>query len=89
MSPDCNPIEHICKDLKIAVWRRHPFNLGQLEQFAQEEWAKLPVRKHRRPIVKYRDHLLALTAAKCSAIKYLNRVLSIFICFSLYIKYSV
>ena len=42
MSPDINPIEHLWGDLKTAVGRRHPSNLGELEQFAQEEWAKLP-----------------------------------------------
>ncbi|KAK6488971.1 SH3 domain-containing YSC84-like protein 1 [Huso huso] len=46
MSPDLNPIEHLWKELKLAVWRRHPSNLRQLEQFAQEEWAKLPVNRN-------------------------------------------
>ena len=43
MSPDLNPIEHLWEDLKTAVGRRHPSNLGELEQFAQEEWVKLLV----------------------------------------------
>ena len=43
MSPDLNPIEHLWKELKLAVWRRHPSNLKHLEQFDQEEWANLPV----------------------------------------------
>ena len=37
MSPDLNPIEHLWKDLKIAVARGHPSNLSDLEQFAKEE----------------------------------------------------
>ena len=45
MSPDLNPIEHLWGDLKTAVGRRHPSNLGELEQFPQEEWAKLPVQR--------------------------------------------
>ena len=40
MSPDLNPIENLWKELKHAVWRRHPSNLRQLEQFDHEEWAK-------------------------------------------------
>ena len=43
MSPDLNPIEHLWKELKHAVWRRHPSNLRQLEQFAHEDSAKTPV----------------------------------------------
>uniref|UniRef100_A0A3P8UDU4 Tc1-like transposase DDE domain-containing protein n=1 Tax=Amphiprion percula TaxID=161767 RepID=A0A3P8UDU4_AMPPE len=31
MSPDLNPIEHLWKELKHAVWRRNPSNLRQLE----------------------------------------------------------
>ena len=45
ISPDVNPIEYLWGDLKTAVGRRHPSNLGELEQFAQEEWAKLPVER--------------------------------------------
>ena len=41
MSPDLNPIEHLWKELKHAVWRRHPSNLRQLEQFAHKEWANV------------------------------------------------
>ena len=40
LSTDLNPIEHLWKELKHAVWRRHPSNLRQLEQFDHEEWAK-------------------------------------------------
>ncbi len=43
MSPDLNPIEHLWRDLKTAVGRRHPSNLNDLEQFAKEEWSKIPV----------------------------------------------
>ncbi|KAL0203521.1 hypothetical protein M9458_001539, partial [Cirrhinus mrigala] len=30
-SPDLNPIEHLCRDLKMAVHRCSPFNLMELE----------------------------------------------------------
>ena len=43
MSPDLNPIEHLWRDLKTAVGRRHPSNLRHLEQLAEEQWSKNPV----------------------------------------------
>lgn len=42
MSPDQNAIEHLWKELKHKIWRRHPSPLRQLEQFDHEEWAKYP-----------------------------------------------
>ncbi|XP_061638766.1 probable tubulin polyglutamylase TTLL9 isoform X6 [Phyllopteryx taeniolatus] len=45
MSPDRNPIEHLWKELKHAVWRKNPPNLRQLEQFAHKEWAKIPAER--------------------------------------------
>ena len=36
-SPDLNPIENLWKDLKIAVQRRFPSNLTELEQIYKEE----------------------------------------------------
>uniref|UniRef100_A0A3B4U8C2 Tc1-like transposase DDE domain-containing protein n=1 Tax=Seriola dumerili TaxID=41447 RepID=A0A3B4U8C2_SERDU len=41
-SPDLNPIEYLWKVLKVTVHARKPCNLDQLEQFAMEEWAKIP-----------------------------------------------
>ena len=70
MSPDLNPIEHLWKELKHAVWRRHPSNLRQLEQFAHEEWANIPVNRCRSLIESYRNHLIAVIASKGCATKY-------------------
>ena len=41
-SPDLNPIEHLWRDLKIAVQRCSPSNLTELEKICREEWRKLP-----------------------------------------------
>lgn len=70
MSPDLNPIEHLWKELKLAVGRRHPSNLRELEQFAQEERAKLPVETCRNLIQSYRKGLIAVIASKGCATKY-------------------
>ena len=40
-SLDLNPIEHLWRDLKIAVQRRSPSNLTELERICREEWEKL------------------------------------------------
>ena len=70
MSPDLNPIEHLWGDLKIAVERRHPSNVEELEQLAQEEWAKLPVERCRKLIHGYRKHSNAVILSKGCATKY-------------------
>ncbi|KAI3371324.1 hypothetical protein L3Q82_023941 [Scortum barcoo] len=41
-SPDLNLIEHLWRDLKMAVHRRFPSNLVELERCCKEEWVKLP-----------------------------------------------
>ena len=66
MSPDLNPIEHLKGDLKTAVGRRHPSNLGELEQFVQE----LPVERSRKLIRGFRKPLTAVILSKGCDIKY-------------------
>jgi transposase len=58
--PDLNPIENLWRDLETAVRRRHPSNLGELEQFDQEGWAKLSVQRCRKLIDDYRKRLIAV-----------------------------
>ncbi|KAK3544274.1 hypothetical protein QTP86_009070 [Hemibagrus guttatus] len=41
-SPDLNSIEHLSRDLKMAVLRRSPSNLMELERSCKEEWEELP-----------------------------------------------
>ena len=54
MSPDLNPIEHLWRDLKTAVGRRHPSNLRHLEQLVKEEWSKIPVERCKKLIDGYK-----------------------------------
>ncbi|KAI4885106.1 hypothetical protein NFI96_011813 [Prochilodus magdalenae] len=41
-SPDLNPIEHLWRDLKMAVHQRSPSNLTELERICKEEWQRIP-----------------------------------------------
>ncbi|KAK3557494.1 hypothetical protein QTP70_028315, partial [Hemibagrus guttatus] len=41
-SPDLNQTKHLWRDLKMAVQRRSPSNLMELERSCREEWEKLP-----------------------------------------------
>ncbi|KAI2666770.1 hypothetical protein H4Q32_026464 [Labeo rohita] len=41
--------EHLCKELKHAIWKRCPSNWKQLERFAHEEWAKVPAERYGNP----------------------------------------
>ncbi|CAJ0928228.1 unnamed protein product [Ranitomeya imitator] len=69
MSPDLNPIEHLWRELKMAVWRRHPSNIRDLEQFAKEEWSKIPAEHCKKLIDGYRKQLVAVILAKGCATK--------------------
>jgi transposase len=41
-NPDLNSIEHLWRDLKIAVRQNYLSNLTELERICREEWEKLP-----------------------------------------------
>ncbi|CAJ0940636.1 unnamed protein product [Ranitomeya imitator] len=41
-SPDLNPIEHLWRDLKMAVHQRYLFKLMELEKICKEEWQRIP-----------------------------------------------
>uniref|UniRef100_A0A8C4XD91 Tc1-like transposase DDE domain-containing protein n=1 Tax=Erpetoichthys calabaricus TaxID=27687 RepID=A0A8C4XD91_ERPCA len=69
-SPDLNPIEHLWRDLKIAVHRRFPSNLMELERCCKEEWAKLAKDRCAKLVVSYSKRLEAGIAAKGALTKY-------------------
>uniref|UniRef100_A0A8C5MI76 Tc1-like transposase DDE domain-containing protein n=1 Tax=Leptobrachium leishanense TaxID=445787 RepID=A0A8C5MI76_9ANUR len=54
MSLDLNPIEHLWRDLKIAVGKRRPSNKRDLEQFAKKEWSKILGERCKKLIDGYR-----------------------------------
>ncbi|KAG2464974.1 TCB1 transposase, partial [Polypterus senegalus] len=69
-SPDLNLIEHLCKDLKMAVHRRFPSNLMELERCCKEEWAKLAKDRCAKLVASYSKRLEVVIAAKGASTKY-------------------
>ena len=69
-SPDSNLIEHLCRDLKMAVHRCFPSNLMALERCCKEEWAKLPKDRSAKLVASYSKRLEAVIAAKGASTKY-------------------
>ncbi|KAK1801386.1 hypothetical protein P4O66_023067, partial [Electrophorus voltai] len=63
-SPDLNPIEHLWRDLKMAVPRHSPSNLMELERFCKEDLEKLSKNMCAKLIASYSKRLEAVIAAK-------------------------
>ncbi|KAG2458804.1 TCB1 transposase, partial [Polypterus senegalus] len=70
MSPDLNPIKHLWRDLTIAVGRRRPSHLRDLEQFAKEEWSEIPFERCNKLVDGYRKRLISVIFSKGRATKY-------------------
>ncbi|KAG2470934.1 TCB1 transposase, partial [Polypterus senegalus] len=69
-SQDLNPIEHLWRDLKMAVHRRFPSNLKELEKRCKEEWAKLAKDRCAKLVASYSKRLEAVISAKGASTKY-------------------
>ena len=69
-SPDLNRIEHLWKDLKIAVPRRSPSSLTELEKICKEEWEKISKSRCVKLIQTYQRRLKAVIAAEGAFPKY-------------------
>ncbi|KAG2456615.1 TCB1 transposase, partial [Polypterus senegalus] len=69
-SPDLNLFEHFWRDLKMAVHRRFPSNLMELERCCKEEWAKLAKDRCAKLVASYSKRLEAVIAAKGASTKY-------------------
>ncbi|KAG2462119.1 TCB1 transposase, partial [Polypterus senegalus] len=69
-SPDLIPIEHLWRDLKMAVHRRFPSNLMEFERCCKEEWAKLAKDRVAKLVASYSKRLEAVIAAKSPSTKY-------------------
>ncbi|KAG2463681.1 TCB1 transposase, partial [Polypterus senegalus] len=69
-SSDLNPIEHLWRDLKMAVHMRFPSNLMELERSCKEEWGKLAKDRCAKLVASYSKRLEAVIAAKGAPTKY-------------------
>jgi len=69
-SPDLNPIENLWRELKTGVMARKPSNLKDLETFAKEEWAKIPVETCKNLVSKYKNRLEAVITNRGFSIDY-------------------
>uniref|UniRef100_A0A8C5QI98 Tc1-like transposase DDE domain-containing protein n=1 Tax=Leptobrachium leishanense TaxID=445787 RepID=A0A8C5QI98_9ANUR len=63
-SPDLNPIENLWLELKKAVAVRKPKNVTELEAFAHDEWAKIPVDRCKTLVSSYASRLKAVKTVK-------------------------
>ena len=65
-----NPIEHLWRDLKIAVQRHSPSNLTELARISREEWEKLPKYRCAKLVESHPRRLETVIAAKGASTKY-------------------
>jgi hypothetical protein len=52
-SPDLNLIEHLWRDLKIAVQRRSSSTLKELVRICRKEWEELPKYRYAKLVASY------------------------------------
>ncbi len=69
-SPDLNPIEHLWRDLKMAVHQRLPSNLTELERICKEEWQRIPKSRCEKLVASFPKRLMAVLNQKGSSTKY-------------------
>uniref|UniRef100_A0AAZ3ST46 Tc1-like transposase DDE domain-containing protein n=1 Tax=Oncorhynchus tshawytscha TaxID=74940 RepID=A0AAZ3ST46_ONCTS len=69
-SPDLNPIEHLWRDLKVAVQQPSPSNLTELERICREDWEKLSKYRCAKLVESYTRRLKAVNAARGASTKY-------------------
>ena len=69
-SPDFNPIENLCAELKKCVRAWRPTNLTQLHQLCQVGWAKIHPTYCGKLVEGYPKHLTQVKQFKGNATKY-------------------
>ncbi len=75
-SPDLNPIEHIWRDLKMAVHQRLPSNLTELERICKEEWQRIPKSRCEKLVASFPKRLMAVLNQKGASTKYWGKGLN-------------
>ncbi len=69
-SPDLNPIEHLWRDLKMAVHQRLPSNLTELERICKEEWQRIPKSRCEKLVASFPKRLMTVLNQKGASTKY-------------------
>ncbi len=69
-SPELNPIEHLWRDLKMAVHQRLPSNLTELERICKEEWQRIPKSRCEKLVASFPKRLMAVLNQKGASTKY-------------------
>ncbi len=69
-SPGLNPIEHLWRDLKMAVHQRLPSNLTKLERICKEEWQRIPKSRCEKLVASFPKRLMAVLKQKGASTKY-------------------
>ncbi len=69
-SPNLNPIEHLWRDLKMAVHQRLPSNLTELERICKEEWQRIPKSRCEKLVASFPKRLMAVLNQKGASTKY-------------------
>ena len=69
-SQSLDPIEHLWRNLEIAVEQRSPSDLTELERICREEWKKLPKYRCAKLVASHPRRIHALIAAKGASTKY-------------------
>ncbi|KAL0156514.1 hypothetical protein M9458_047760 [Cirrhinus mrigala] len=69
-SLDLNPIEHLWRDLKMAVHQRLPSNLTELERICKEEWQRIPKSRCEKLVASFPKRLMAVLDQKGASTKY-------------------
>ncbi len=69
-NPDLNPIEHLWRDLKMAVHQRLPSNLTELEKICKEEWQRIPKSRCEKLVASFPKRLMAVLNQKGASTKY-------------------
>jgi len=69
-SPDLNSIEHLWRDLKMAVHQRLPSNLAELERICKEEWQRIPKSRCEKLDASFPKRLMAILDQKSVSTKY-------------------
>uniref|UniRef100_A0A9J8AG74 Tc1-like transposase DDE domain-containing protein n=1 Tax=Cyprinus carpio carpio TaxID=630221 RepID=A0A9J8AG74_CYPCA len=69
-SPDLNPIEHLWRDLKMAVHQRLPSNLTELERICKEEWQRIPKSRCEKLVASFPKRLMTVLDQKGASNKY-------------------